>query len=221
MQQRVRTLRARGKTYAEICELLGEDIPKSTLNYWCRDVQLTSAQSRRILEISQANLVRARRKAVASNKAKREAYLYRLLEQNKVLAQKLYDKSTGKIALAMLYWGEGSSDWRKDSLYFGNSNPRLIATYLWLLRRCYALDESKFRCTVQCRADQDTDALQRFWMKITSIPARQFYKPQVDKRTIGKPTKKPRYMGVCRIDYLSAHLFTDIMQAIKVIQEGR
>src|SRR5437016_176896 len=33
------------------------------------------------------------------------------------------------------------------------------------IKRCYSIDEGKLRCTVQCRADQDVDALECFWAK--------------------------------------------------------
>lgn len=60
---------------------------------------------------------------------------------------------------------------------------------------------NKVRCTVQCRADQDPKALKRFWIEVTGIPERLFYKPLVDPRSIGKPTVKRNYKGVLRVDY--------------------
>lgn len=170
--------------------------------------------------MSRANLEKAREKAVIANRVKRQAYLDSVSASNQYLVNVIKNKDTAKVALAMLYLGEGGKSWQKASLYFGNSNPDVIKLYLKLLRYCYTIDKSKFRCTVQCRADQDIDSLQRFWIHITGVPNRQFYQAQIDKRTIGKSTMKPDYKGVCRIDYLSAHLFTDIMQAIKIIQEG-
>jgi hypothetical protein len=44
---------------------------------------------------------------------------------------------------------------------------------------------------VQCRADQNSEALISFWSTTTLIPQNQFYRLRIDKRIIGMPTKKP------------------------------
>ena len=100
---------------------------------------------------------------------------------------------------------------KRGSLMFGNSDPRVIALFLRLLRQCYNINEDKFRCTLQCRADQNIETLERFWSKITNVPLKQFYKARVDSRTIGKKSRKMDYKGVCRIDYFSADLFNEII----------
>ena len=116
----------------------------------------------------------------------------------------------------MLYLGEGSKA-RKGSLCFANSDPLVIELFLSLMRKCYSIDTNKFRCTVQCRADQDIKNLENFWMAITKIPKSQFYKAQIDPRTIGKPSRRLAYKGVCRIDYFSADIFTELMVIPKVV----
>ncbi len=132
---------------------------------------------------------------------------------------KLKNKDIAKIALAMLFLGEGSKK-SKGTLMLGNSDPQTIILYLKLLRQCYVLDEKKFRCTVQCRADQDTRKLERFWSRTTKIPSKQFYETRIDPRTIGKPSKYLDYKGVCRIDYFSADILTELKQIINLIFEG-
>jgi hypothetical protein len=41
---------------------------------------------------------------------------------------------------------------------------------------------------------------------ITKIPPTKTYKAQVDKRSIGIPTQKASYKGVCVIEYLNTNL---------------
>ena len=125
--------------------------------------------------------------------------------------------NVAKIALSMLFLGEGSKT-HTATVMFGNSNPIIISLFLKFLRKCYPVAESKLRCTVQCRADQNPQELKKFWAGITAIPLKQFYKTQVDPRTVGKPMKKLDYKGVCRIDYLSAEVVCDLHQSIKVIE---
>ncbi len=88
-----------------------------------------------------------------------------------------------------------------------------------LLRSAFIVDEGKFRVTVQCRADQDINVLTAFWSKCTKVPAPQFYKAQVDRRTINKPTKMPDYKGVCRIDYFSSDVDLELRHIAKELEK--
>jgi hypothetical protein len=124
-----------------------------------------------------------------------------------------------KVVLTALYLGEGSKT-RKGSLAFGNSDPYIISLFLNLLRKCYKIDEKKFRCTIQCRADQNIKNLEEFWTSVTKIPLVQFYKARIDPRTIGKPSKKLDYKGVCRIDCFSGEIYLELMQIPKIIYKG-
>lgn len=54
------------------------------------------------------------------------------------------NKDVKKIALAMLYLGEGGKK-QRGSLMFGNSDPVIINLFLRYLRDCYNIDEKKFR----------------------------------------------------------------------------
>jgi hypothetical protein len=210
-------LRKSGKTYSEISKKIGIHIPKSTLSTWCKGVVLTASHKRRIDEVIKKNIHRGRALALASNKIKRDDYLQKVYERVSHLGKIFKDKEVARISLAVLYLGEGSKT--KSSIMFGNSDPRIISLFLRLLRYCYKIDESKFRCTLQCRADQDIKKLEKFWSDVTGIPNSKFYKARVDARTIGMLSKKPEYKGVCRIDYFSADLFNELMKIIEVIDK--
>lgn len=203
-------LRKKGKTYSEIQKSLKIGIPKSTLSYWCNKIKLSKKCRDRILELVLKNAKKSRKTALIVNRTKREKYLKSVRVRNKHLARSLRNKDTAKIALVMLYLGEGGKH-QRGSLLFGNSDPFIISLFLHLLRYCYRIDESKFRCTVMCRADQNAKELEKFWFKITDIPFSQFYKTRRDARTIGKPTKKKNYKGVCKIDYFSSDIYTELM----------
>jgi len=94
-------------------------------------------------------------------------------KRNNHLPFVLKNKNTAKIALAMLYLGEGSKNPKRGSLMFGNSDPLVMSLFLDLLKYCYEIDESKFRCTLQCRADQNIEELEDFWSRVTRIPLSQ------------------------------------------------
>ncbi len=211
-------LRKEGKSYSEICSILDVTIPKSTLATWFKGIPMTLFQKEEIREKNLVHLSNIRVSAHGVIAQKRKVYLTDLLVDNLHLSKLLQDKNVAKIALAMLYLGEGGK--AGSYISFGNSNPRVIDLYLKLLRKCYIIDDSKFRVTVQCRADQKIEYLIKFWYAVTNISKKQFYPTQIDPRTIGKPTQKVNYKGVCKIDYFSAYIFDDLIQAIKAIYLG-
>ncbi|MFA6416479.1 MAG: hypothetical protein WCW56_03280 [Candidatus Paceibacterota bacterium] len=217
LKPEVISLRTQGKSYGEIRKVLNVDIPQSTLSCWCKNILLSRAQQSRIKVLVAQGSKKARATALVVNRARREAYLRAVKNRVLYLSKKLEDRDVAKIALAMLYLGEGSK--RGGAIMFGNSDQAVIKLFLKLLRYCYNIDESKFRCTVQCRSDQNVEELEIFWSKFTNISRDLFYRPQIDKRTIGSVTKKVDYRGVCRIDYFSADIFIELMQVIKVFEE--
>ena len=188
LQERVIKERKNGKTFSEIRAILKSDIPKSTLSYWCRNVSLPDYYKDKICKIVKESGERGRLIAVAVNKAKREKYLSSLFQKNRYLLYKLKNK-----------------------------DPKIISLFLVLLRFCFKFYEDSFRCTLQCRADQNIKKLEHFWSKVTNIPQNKFYKARVDKRTIGKPTKKKKYPGVCKIDLLNAGIYNEIDAIIRVL----
>lgn len=216
LKNKVIELRKGGRTYGEIIKAVGKNIPKSTLSDWCSGILLSQLQNLRIDKRKETNIRRGRIMALAVNKKRREEYLRSVEKRVEHLPRLLTNKDVAKIVLATLYLGEGSKH-RDGSLCLGNSDPEIIRLFLSLLRSTYNIDERKFRCTVQCRADQNTKTLERFWLSITKIPAKQFYKTRIDPRTIGQKSRKPEYKGVCKIDYFSADLYNELMTAGRLI----
>lgn len=219
VKQKALELRRKGKTYKEITDALRIDVPKSTLSYWCRSTLLPKGYQRKVREYNLFNLEKARKIALRFQKEKRKNYLESIKKRNAHLARLIEDRDIAKIALAVLYLGEGQGNIKRSSLMFGNSDPLTIKLFLNLLRRCYNIDEKKFRCTLQCRADQNIEKLERFWAGVTKISPSQFYKAQVDPRTKGKPSKKLEYKGVCRIDYFSAEVLIELLQIPGIIHK--
>ena len=219
LKSKVIELRKLGKTYGEILKLIDKDIPKSTLSDWCHNIYLTSEQKKKVEIAVIENSRKGMEVARIINKERRVKYLDSIVERNKHLSLILKNINVAKTVLSILYLGEGAKNIKRGSLYFGNSDPFIIDLFLNLIRKCYTIDESKFRCTVLCRADQNVKDLESFWTKITKIPPKQFYKTRIDPRTIGKPSRNLHYKGVCKIDYFSADVFLDLMTIPKVIHK--
>ena len=219
LRQEAVRLRRLGKTYQEIQKMIKARVPPSTLSYWLKGLPLNSDAKQRIGDLTKANMLQAQKKSVEVNSKKRSQRIKTLRDENADLTLVIQNKRVAKIALSLLYIAEGTKSSR-GAVTFGNSDPHIIRLFLHLLRKCYNIEERKFRCTVQCRADQNTKQLESFWSGITKIPRQQFYRTQMDPRTKGKPTQKQQYKGVCRIDYFSAGTYNEIIQIGQLLYEG-
>lgn len=217
---RIRKLRHKGKSYGEIKDLLGSHLSKSSISYWCRGLVLNKSALARLDKIRYLHLPKARDASIVSKKIKQQRRVKAIEQANQSLLLTITVPDIAKIALAMLFLGEGTKNPKRASLVFGNSDPGIIALFLRLLRKCFVLHENKFRCTVQCRADQNTVKLEKFWSNVTNIPSKQFYKSRIDARSIGRSSRKPDYKGVCRIDYFSSYVFNELLYLSRMIVEG-
>ena len=206
LKQRIKDLRYSGHTYPEIQIAVGQAIPKSTLNYICKGIILSEKQQQRISSIMREQLVENRKKAVVANRKiltdKIEGY--KLTNQD--LSCFMQDRQAKLVALAMLYLGEGAKWKGRRGLQLGSSDPLIIRLYINLLRDCYNIPLASLKARVQHRADQDSSDLEQFWSSVTGIGSENFYPSYVDKRTIGKVTKKTDYKGVCSISCAGTHV---------------
>jgi len=209
LREKAIKLRREGKSYSDISSILGAS--KSTLSYWLSSIELTSGQKEKISQNINRKLKLTRKKASEMYEKRRKEYFNNIQNRNKRFIKVLdRDINAGKLVLSALHLGEGSKN-RRGSMQMGNSDPGIIRLFLRLMRSCYKIDESKFRCTVLCRADQDIKKLENFWARTTGISRKQFYKARVDARTVGKPSRKLDYKGVCVINYLSASVYYDLL----------
>lgn len=209
LRKKVAHLRSQGKTYQEINTILGVDIPKSTLAYWCKNIPTPDFYEQKVREINLNNLKNARKLAILTNKKKQEELVKKLLNKNKFLVTHL-NKDVCKLLLSILYLGEGAKHKGTRSLRLGSSSPLIIRLYLKLLKKCFPVVKEKFRVVIQCRADQNIEYLEKFWQSVTNIDKSQFYKTRIDKRTVGKKTLKKDYKGVCVIMYFNTKIQLEI-----------
>lgn len=207
IHEAVRKLRLLGRTYTEIKREVGINFSKSTLADFCRGIVLPPDYTEKIKRLNRAAI----ESAWEANRKRRHQFFNRLTQLNGPISKQITDNNIAKIALSMLCLGEASKySQKRRSFSLGNSDPRIIVLFLEMLKRCFDFKIEKVRATVQCRADQNVGALEKYWQGITKIPGRLFYKPLIDPRTVGKPTKKKDYKGVLRIDYFDAKVHLDL-----------
>ncbi len=190
-------LRKKGKSYRDIENILG--VSRSTLNGWLKNIKLTKEQKNELHKNWLNALVTARKKAVLwHNKGRNERREKARKEVEEFVSNIDLDKKIQEIILAAFYLAEGGKT--EDSFVLANSNPEILLGVVNLLRKVFTIDESKFRCCLHLRKDQDENTSKKFWSKTLNIPESKFYKTQFDKRTVKKTYT--HYKGVCVVNYL-------------------
>lgn len=205
-------LRRKGHTFPEIKKILKINNSKASFSQHCKGIILPECYYNKIKNIRIKNL----QKIMIIQEETKNQNLKKIMVNNKNIIKLIKNKDVSRLSVAMLYLGEGAKT-KSGYLSFGNADPFIINLFLDLFRYSFVLDEKKFRCTVQCRADQNVKKLEKFWSKLTKIPLAQFYKTRIDPRTIGKPTKKTEYKGVCKIDYFSSYIYKELKEIPKLI----
>ncbi|MFA5386342.1 MAG: hypothetical protein WC297_01615 [Candidatus Paceibacterota bacterium] len=196
----VQLLRRKGFTFQEIERTIKIAIPKSTLSMWCKNIKMPNFYYKKVKELNRINLATGRKIGRQKREKQFKNFLKGIKSKNRSLVKK-FDKDIDvkKIALAILYLGEGAKWKGHRGLTLGSSDPIIIKLYIKLLKNVYRIPQSSLRARVSHRADQNLKNLLTFWSKITGLNRDQFYKSKPDPRTIGKPTKNKGYKGVCVI----------------------
>lgn len=189
-------LRKSGKSLPFIHQKLG--IPKSTLSYWFKDIELTGEQKEKLHRNWLNALVKARTEATKWHNAEKSKRIRTAEEEADSVLKKisLSDKNVLELSLAILYLAEGSKKNIETAL--GSSDANTLRFFLQSLRILYDFDLTKVRCELYLRYDQDPDELKRYWSKELSLPLSNFTQVNRDKRTIGRDTYD-HYKGVCSI----------------------
>lgn len=213
----VQALRSQGYSYSRINQTLKVKVPKSTLSTMCKGIDPGDDYRERLKKEHNERLVYFRTLAVKRNKQLLEVRFDRIRSKATFASMYQDDKEVAKIALAMLYLGEGAKYPSHRGLALGNSDPRIVRLYIRLLDYCYQIPLTSLRARIQSRADQDQTRLLNFWARTTGIKKEHFYPSNLDKRTIGKVTKKTEYKGVCNITGGSADIQLELQYIADII----
>lgn len=196
-----------GKTYTEIRAVY--PIPKSTLSFWFKRANSPRALDRtRMLE----HLARVRPLGLKTIMERRQAWI---TEAKRVGSKEadcfpLSNITALKGLLAMLYWAEGTKSEKVHGLAFVNTDPQLMHLYVSLLRSTYAIDEKRFRVRLHLHYYHSHREAIAFWSKLLHIPASQFGKIYVKKRSKSKRFRK-NFQGICFVNYPNSAARVEIL----------
>lgn len=210
IKKAVKEERVKGKTYRELTKMFG--IPKSTLSYWFGDT-LGHPYDRKAQLL---HLARIRPMALLVKKKKIEQ---RDLELSVKVAKEMEkypinDTGTLKLFIAGLYWAEGAKHAKVGGLKFVNTDPRLCKLFITLLRKCYPLDELKFKIRIHLHYYHHIRESQKYWSELLDVPLSRFGKIYIKKRSKTRKFRK-NFMGICFIYYGNGAIRRELLEISK------
>lgn len=172
-------------------------MPKTTIWHHVHAIEL-SEESRKILKAKQGGS--AQREQRNWNEArKRAAALLQGSHRDAV------------VAIAMLYWAEGN---KKRGCNFVNTDGRMIATYLIILRKILNIPEHSIKPTLRIFTGMEPAQCLAHWSKTTKIPEGKF---KVYLNDGGSRGRSP--FGMCRITIGRAGSGGNILKLIHSVIE--
>jgi hypothetical protein len=93
VKTRAQKLRAKGRTYREICQELSQSIPKGTLNYWVRHITPPESYQHKIAKLNRNHLKKVRIKAINTNKQILTKRLEALKKKNQYVIKRVNQKN--------------------------------------------------------------------------------------------------------------------------------
>lgn len=112
-----------------------------------------------------------------------------------------------------LYWGEGTKA-SKNAVRLGNSDPRIIKTFMKFLIQLYSVDKSALRFGLQIFSDVNPREALTYWLAELDVGQSQFYKPLVTRSgKVGNYRVKNRY-GVVTIYFGNTKLRNELVNQI-------
>ena len=197
-------LRKEGLSYTSIGEKYS--VSKSTLSYWLKGIDDNGAK---YLHREQWMKIIQPMGALANKKIRdkrlgliRERVIHEVRNIN-------YACVSDKSMLAVLYWAEGAKG-RGGGVTFANTDPELMSLFVSLFRRCFKVEERKFRIRLHLHYYHDEKRIKEYWSMLTGIPLNQFTKTYRKRRGTNKLFRK-NSLGICFLRYHSEAIKDEIM----------
>ncbi len=210
-REKARSLRAQGKSYSEIKQVL--NISKSTLSGWLSDMPLAPEQIRLLRDLNPRRIENFR----ATMRKKRETHLQNAYMQAREDIGKL-SKQELFIAGLFLYWGEGLKA-QRGTVGISNTDPAVIVAFLgWL--EAMKIPKNKLRVRLHLYKDMNVAQETRYWSRSLAIPVGQFRKPYVKESFLSGLTYKTGHgHGTCNLLFVNMPLWEYITMALRHIRE--
>ncbi|MFA5021322.1 MAG: helix-turn-helix domain-containing protein [Patescibacteria group bacterium] len=206
LKKRAVALRRKGHSIKEVAKNL--NIAQSTVSSWLRNIKLSKSAQIRLDAHSKQGALRG----VATNRRRSVAVLRGIRQQvSKDFHQFDWTKEQKKLACALIFWAEGSK--MSNCVGFTNSDPKMLATFINLLRDGFNIDESKLRLLIHIHEYHNDLKQRKFWSKVTGINIKQFNKSYIKPHT-GK-NKRKNYPGCASLRYYDYKVAIELTEIYK------
>lgn len=178
-----------GLSIKEIAEKVG--VAKSTVSLWCRGIDLTVSQIKRLEKRGEDGRLRGRLKGA---RIQRERRLRRIKALQKQAKKEIGYLSKRELFIAgvALYWAEGHK--KDNQLGFASSDPKMILFFLKWLQKVCQIPKNRLKCLVGINQTHRgrIEEVEEYWSRLTGISRSQFTKPSFKKSKTKKMYKNFR-----------------------------
>ena len=211
-RERALALRKQGMSYSQIKKIL--KVSKSTLSLWLRDYPLSKQRIRELRDWNEQRIEKCRE----TKRKKKEKRLNNFYQEQKRFILP-FNKRELYLAGLFLYWGEGSKS-QLTELSISNTDPSVIKFFIAWLTKSLKIPKGKLKVRLHLYRDMDIKKEIQFWIKILSIPPKQFTKPYIKKNSREAINHKGRFgHGTCNVRIGGARIAEKIHMAIKTIAD--
>src|ERR1035437_4963576 len=196
IKYKAKKMREHGASIGDIS--VSFNINKSTVSYWCKNIELKESAIQKIKTKGREKSVRG---LLRYSELKREERIERNYKQKQEGANFIGNVSKRDILMTGLglYWGEG---YKEGELGFTNSNPKIIKFYLaWLQIFGVLKSNLIFRLTINQIFKLQEDKIKKFWINLLGVKNEQFSKTTKIKTKLKKAFLKngQAYKGILRV----------------------
>lgn len=187
-------------------------VSKSTLSRWTQSVLLSVQAQDKLRKKFTNGQLRARQVIKEKTSQKNNAandFARNIISEGSITIE------TAMIICSLIYQCEGSKACR--AVEFTNSDPLLMATFLWLLRESFNVDEKKFRLLMHLHSYHTEETQKEFWSRITGIPKNQFNQSYI--KLSNQKYKKDGYQGCVRLAYGDVEIARKLQYIAKSFME--
>jgi hypothetical protein len=198
IKAKAQALRIAGLSIHEIAQKLSQ--PKSTISYWCRDIELSIAQIEKITKRHKYESTARLLRAAEQKRFERISRERGARQLGKSDVGSFSDRDLLLLGLG-LYWGEGYKQGSRE-LGFTNSDPRMIRAFMKWMTITYGVHKSDFICRVGINESHRgrVGDVEHFWAIQTGLPSLQFTKTSLMKTVVTKKYNNPeQHFGTLRI----------------------
>ncbi len=198
IREQARRLRTSGGSLHEIAKKLSQS--KSTVSYWCRDIELTDSQLL-VLSEKQRDAGRIGRMIAAQQKHNQRIIATQMqCARGRDDVGVLSERDIFILGLA-LYWGEGYKRGNEEC-GITNTDPNIILSFIVWVHAVYGIqkDDLILRVSVNESHKDRTHQIEQYWSQLTGISKLQFTRTSLIKT----PRKKTysdsnSYVGTLRV----------------------